>query len=70
VCSAADRLLVHETVHDELLDLIVALAEGYDIGPSGSDPDLGPLVSETHFHRVREYIEAGRNEGGNSSPGG
>jgi aldehyde dehydrogenase (NAD+) len=70
VCSAADRLLVHETVHDELLDRIVALAEGYDIGPGWSDPDLGPLVSEAHFHRVREYIEAGRNEGATLLTGG
>ncbi|WP_137288956.1 aldehyde dehydrogenase family protein [Natronorubrum halophilum] len=70
VCSAVDRLLVHESIHDELLDRIVRIAEGYEIGPGWNDPDLGPLVSEEHLERVHEYIDVGREAGATLVTGG
>jgi aldehyde dehydrogenase (NAD+) len=70
ICSAADRVLVHESVHDELLDRLVEIVEGYAIGAGLEDPDIGPLVSEEQFEKVAEYLEIGRSEGAEVVTGG
>ncbi len=70
VCSAVDRLLVHEAVHDELVDRVVGIAEGYEIGPGWDDPDLGPLASREHRDRVLEYVADGQAEGATLHTGG
>ncbi len=62
ICSAADRVLVHESVHDDLLERLVDIVEGYTIGAGKDDPDVGPLVSEGHFKKVSEYLEVAREE--------
>ncbi|MFC6988559.1 aldehyde dehydrogenase family protein [Haloplanus sp. GCM10025708] len=70
VCSAADRLLVHESVHDELVERVVDAAESYSLGPGVEDPDMGPLVSEEQFEKVTDYVELGRAEGATLAAGG
>jgi aldehyde dehydrogenase (NAD+) len=56
VCSAADRALVHESVHDEFVEEIVSVAESYDVAPGVTDPDMGPLNSADHLDTVSEYL--------------
>ncbi|MFB6122855.1 MAG: aldehyde dehydrogenase [Haloferacaceae archaeon] len=70
VCSAADRLLVHESVHDELVENVVDVAESYTLGPGLEDPDMGPLVSEEQFEKVTNYVELGEEEGATLAAGG
>jgi aldehyde dehydrogenase (NAD+) len=70
VCSAADRVVVHESVHDELVDRLVARARDYDLGPGRSDPDMGPLASDDQFEKVTGYIDVGRKEGATVAAGG
>ncbi|MEF8783655.1 MAG: aldehyde dehydrogenase family protein [Haloarculaceae archaeon] len=70
VCSAADRAIVHEDVYDEFVGKIVDTAESYDLGPGIEDPDMGPLNSEGHFEKVRNYIEVGETEGATLATGG
>jgi aldehyde dehydrogenase (NAD+) len=70
VCSAADRVLVHESVHDELVEKLVARAEGYELGPGHEDPDMGPLASEEQFEKVTNYVEVGKTEGATVAAGG
>ncbi len=70
ICSAADRVLAHESIHDELLDRIVEIAEGYTVGSGLEDPDIGPLVSEDHFGKVSEYLDVGHAEGATIATGG
>jgi aldehyde dehydrogenase (NAD+) len=70
VCSAADRVLVHESVHDDLVERIVRRAAAYEIGPGHEDLDMGPLVSEAQFETVRRYVELGREEGATVATGG
>nr|WP_233745355.1 aldehyde dehydrogenase family protein [Halobacterium bonnevillei] len=62
VCSAADRAIVHEDHYEEFLERIVERANAYDLGPGADDPDMGPLNSEQHFERVRDYVEVGVEE--------
>jgi aldehyde dehydrogenase (NAD+) len=70
VCSAADRAIVHESVHDEFVDRIVAAAEGLTVGPGLDDPDVGPLNHAAHRETVREYVATGEREGATLATGG
>ena len=47
VCSATTRLLVAESVHDELLARVVAGAERLQPGI-----DFGPMITETQYQKV------------------
>jgi aldehyde dehydrogenase (NAD+) len=57
-CSAGSRLLVHESVHAEVVDRLEKVLAGIRIGPGPSDPDLGPLISARQLARVREMVAA------------
>ena len=70
VCSAGDRLLVHEAIHGEFLDRLTAAVDELTIGPGTEDPDVAPIVSEAQFDRVCEYIEVGTAEAGAPVVGG
>lgn len=70
VCSAADRVVVHESAHDELVDRLISRAEDYDFGPGLDDPDMGPLVSTEQFEKVTGYIDVGTAEGATLATGG
>ncbi|MFC4248380.1 aldehyde dehydrogenase family protein [Natribaculum luteum] len=71
MCWAGSRLVVHEDVHDEVVEQIVAGAEATPLG-DGIDDDarMGPLVSESHREEVLEYIEQGVEEGATIETGG
>ena len=56
-CSAGSRLIVHERVHDELVDRLVKLFGLVSIGPGIDDPDLGPLISQKQQRRVSAYVD-------------
>jgi aldehyde dehydrogenase (NAD+) len=56
-CSAGARLLVQESIHDELLERLVVAFRAVDIGPALGDPTLGPLISDQQRSRVLGYID-------------
>jgi acyl-CoA reductase-like NAD-dependent aldehyde dehydrogenase len=70
-CTAGSRLLVHRSVHDELLAGLVKRAERTDAG-AALDPDrrYGPLISREQLDRVLGYIEKGRGEDAQLVAGG
>ena len=70
VCSAADRAIVHESIHDEFVERITDLAAGYDLGIGLDDPGMGPLASEEQFEKVCEFVELGKTEGATVVAGG
>ncbi len=61
VCSANSRLLVHRSVKDELLELLVgqaeAMAPGHPLDPSTA---MGALVTREHTEQVMRFVESGR----------
>jgi aminomuconate-semialdehyde/2-hydroxymuconate-6-semialdehyde dehydrogenase len=58
VCLAGSRLLVERAVYDEFLERFVKKAESLRIGdPKDRATELGPLASETHYRKVRSYVE-------------
>jgi len=71
VCSAGSRILVHESVHDEVVDRLVTRARAVRVGdPRERATAMGPLVSAVQMQRVLDYIEIGRREGALLAAGG
>ncbi|MET9844478.1 aldehyde dehydrogenase family protein [Streptomyces ossamyceticus] len=59
-CSAGSRLLVHRSVHDELVAALAERFRSLRIGPGIDDPDLGPLISARQRDRVLGHLAEGR----------
>jgi aldehyde dehydrogenase (NAD+) len=55
-CSAGSRLLVHDSIHDRVLDAVRQLLARTSIGPGVDDHDLGPLISRKQQARVQSMI--------------
>ncbi|WP_424765570.1 aldehyde dehydrogenase family protein [Paenibacillus sp. sgz302251] len=64
ICMAGSRLLVHESVHDKVINGLLRYAENLRIGNGLLEStDMGPLVSRSQLDLVSEYVEIGRREG-------
>ena len=61
-CSAASRVLVHEAVHDGLLERLTGAVEVLAVGPAERfDTDVPPVIEREAMERVAGYAEgAGR----------
>jgi aldehyde dehydrogenase (NAD+) len=71
MCWAGSRLVVHEDVHDELVEMIVETAEATPLGDGIEDnARMGPLVSESHRDDVLGYIDSAREAGATVETGG
>ncbi|MCV7411231.1 aldehyde dehydrogenase [Mycobacterium florentinum] len=55
-CSAGSRLLVHDSIHDTLVEMVCQRLQLATIGPGLEDPDLGPLVSRKQQQRVESMV--------------
>lgn len=69
-CNGMSRLVVHRSIHDELVDRIVAMAEGLKVGPGIEDHDLTPVISAGQLDRVEGYCLSGIREGAKAATGG
>lgn len=64
VCTASSRLLVQESVKEELLAHILARLEDLRAGdPLDPRTRFGALVSQGHLGKVLDYVDAGKAEG-------
>jgi aldehyde dehydrogenase (NAD+) len=71
VCSAGSRVLVHETVYDEVVERLTARAEALRIGdPGDRTTALGPVISEKQMNLILDYVAIGRKEGALLTTGG
>ena len=70
-CVATERLLVHRSVHDKLVDLVVERAAGVTLGDPLEDTTLmGPLNNETVAARMDAHIAEARAQGARVLHGG
>src|SRR3954451_22437179 len=71
VCTAGTRVLLHDDIHDEVLERIVGASRDMRLG-SGFDPgtQMGPVVSAQQLERIQRYVAIGREEGAELALGG
>ncbi|HLF69488.1 MAG TPA: aldehyde dehydrogenase family protein [Actinomycetota bacterium] len=70
-CTAATRLLVERSIHDEFVESVASASSKMKLG-HGLDPQtrMGPLVSKEQLDRVTGYIEVGTQDGATLAHGG
>ena len=70
-CISVQRILVHESVYEELKKRLVEATRELKCGnPRDEATFVGPLISETDAERLMEWIERARKAGGSVLCGG
>ncbi len=70
-CSASSRIFVQDTVYDKFVEKYVEATKAYNPGPQFDETsNHGPLVDETQFNKVLDYIESGKKSGARCIIGG
>jgi aldehyde dehydrogenase (NAD+) len=70
-CIAGSRLLVHESVHDEVVRRVVELAGTARMGdPREESTQVGPITTRPQLAKVMEYIAVAEQEGATTALGG
>ncbi len=71
VCIAGSRLYVHRSIHDQVIEGVVAYAKGLAMGHGlDSATQMGPLVSARQAERVAGFVSAAKSEGATVLTGG
>lgn len=62
VCTCGSRVLVHESIKDELIPLVVKLMNEVKVGDAlDTDNTIGAVVSKEQFDKINSYIEYAQN---------
>jgi len=70
-CTASSRLIVHQAVHDEFVEKLVAGAKAFKVGHALEEgTQIGPVVSAQQLKSNMEYVEIGKSEGAELLCGG
>ncbi|MEY4338499.1 MAG: hypothetical protein RLZ14_349 [Actinomycetota bacterium] len=70
-CTAATRVYVQRSAHDQLVDAVAATMERIRMGdPFDADTDIGPLVTAAHRSRVAGFVDRARAAGAHVVTGG
>jgi (Z)-2-((N-methylformamido)methylene)-5-hydroxybutyrolactone dehydrogenase len=70
-CLAGSRLLVHESVADELVERIVARASTIKLGdPKDSATEMGPVSNAPQYEKVLSHFVSAREQGATIAYGG
>lgn len=71
ICTAASRLLLHASIHDEFVQALVDRTRRLKVGDTlDPETDVGPVISREHQQSILRYIEAGVEEGARLVCGG
>ena len=70
-CVCANRIYVHESVHDTFVEKIVALVKEFKVGPA-SDPKTtqGPLIHTAAVAKCKEHVDDALSKGAYVAVGG
>ncbi|MFC4000423.1 aldehyde dehydrogenase [Prauserella oleivorans] len=70
-CMAGSRLIVHESVHDELVRLVADRAATIRLGdPMDTATEMGPVANEPQYEKVLHYLRTAQDEGATVAYGG
>ena len=70
VCTATERVLVHEKIHDAFVARMVARTQELRVGPGLSNVEIGPLVSAAARDKVMRLVEQAVAQGAKVACGG
>ncbi|MGL4521508.1 MAG: L-glutamate gamma-semialdehyde dehydrogenase [Bacilli bacterium] len=63
-CSACSRAVIHEDIYEAVSQRVVELTEALVIGnPSKAKTYMGPVIDQSAWSKITEYIEIGKEEG-------
>ena len=64
-CTATSRLILHEDIHDAVVEKLIARAKTLKIGDGLlPETDMGPVVDEFAMNGILKYIRIGQEEDG------
>jgi succinate-semialdehyde dehydrogenase / glutarate-semialdehyde dehydrogenase len=71
-CSSVNRVYVHASRHDELVDRLKAIGEAMTLGDGITDPnvDLGPMAQQSDVATVKEHVADALEKGATLVTGG
>ena len=70
-CMAGSRLIVHESVHDELVRLVAERAATIRLGdPNDPETEMGPVANGPQYEKVLGYLRTAQDEGATVAYGG
>lgn len=71
ICKAGSRLLVHESIYDDVVTKLVDYSSRVVVGdPMDTATGIGPMATEAHYHKVLNYINSAVAEGASIACGG
>lgn len=71
ICLCGSRILVQRDIYDRFRDELVRRAQQLKVGdPSAPDTNVGALVSDVHYQKVKDCITLAHEEGGKLLCGG
>ncbi|QNI08153.1 aldehyde dehydrogenase family protein [Mycobacterium kubicae] len=70
-CILHSRLLLPDSLHDDVVERLVALAREVKVGdPADPDVQMGPLISAAQLERVQRLVAAAVHDGAQLATGG
>jgi acyl-CoA reductase-like NAD-dependent aldehyde dehydrogenase len=70
-CILHSRLLLPDSLHDDVVDRLVALAREVKVGdPTDPDVQMGPLISAAQRDRVQAHVDGAVHDGAKLATGG
>lgn len=63
-CIAGSRLLVEKSIHDQLVEKVVAIAKTAQMGdPLSFDTQVGPVTTQAQYEKILSYFDVAKSEG-------
>jgi aldehyde dehydrogenase (NAD+) len=70
-CILHSRLLLPESIHDQVVDRLVAMARAVKVGdPTDPEVQMGPLISAAQLKRVQAHVNQALDDGAKLVTGG
>ena len=70
-CILQSRLLLSESLHDEVVDRLVEIASRVKVGdPTDPEVQMGPLINRAQLERVEAHVAAAVHDGATPAAGG
>jgi len=71
VCVAGSRLLVEESIYDEIVEKLTIMAKAAVLGdPLDAKTQIGPIATKPEYDKILTYIESGKRSTARLTAGG